>query len=172
MVNGQKAPAGPGCQIGSWPEIGPELGLYARLAQFPNRLRRILKRRFYLIRNLLFRRHARPVAPEQTQALAAVFAPGDWVRVRSQAEIEATLDRWNRLKGCVFMPEMTRFCDSRQRIFKRVEKFLDERDYLIKKANGLYLLEGVLCSGTVDFGPCDRSCFFFWRPEWLIRIDG
>lgn len=69
------------------------------------------------------------------------------------------------------MPEMEQFCGSTQRIFKRVEKFLDERDYLMKKATGLYILDGVLCSGTIDFGPCDRSCFFFWRTEWLERID-
>lgn len=107
----------------------------------------------------------------QEQVEKSILASGDRVRVRSRSEIEATLDNWNRLKGCVFMPEMWQFCDTTQSVFKRVERFLDERDYLIKKASGLYILENVLCSGTIDFGPCDRSCFFFWRKEWLERVN-
>jgi hypothetical protein len=33
------------------------------------------------------------------------------------------------------------------------------------------ILDGVICNGTEDFGPCDRSCFFFWREEWLEKVD-
>lgn len=69
------------------------------------------------------------------------------------------------------MEEMRPFCDTTQRVLKRVEKFLDERDYLIKRTKGIVLLDGVICIGTGDFGPCDRSCFFFWREEWLKKMD-
>jgi hypothetical protein len=27
-----------------------------------------------------------------------------------------------------------------------------------------------MCQGTKDFGRCDRSCFFFWREEWLEKL--
>ena len=54
----------------------------------------------------------------------------------------------------------------------RVERFMDERDYRMKKASGIVLLDGALCSGTGTTGPCDRSCFFFWREEWLEKLDG
>jgi hypothetical protein len=31
------------------------------------------------------------------------------------------------------------------------------------------LLDGVMCDGT-EHGGCDRSCFLFWREEWLKRV--
>ena len=69
------------------------------------------------------------------------------------------------------MEEMWPYCGTTQKVFKRVEKFLDERDYLLKKCRGIVILEGIFCEGTKDFGQCDRSCFFFWREEWLEKID-
>ncbi len=95
---------------------------------------------------------------------------GDLVRVRSRSEIEATLSHWNALKGCGMMEEMWEYCGTTHRVMKRVERFLDERDYLMKKTQGIIILENVICNGTVDFGPCDRSCFFFWREEWLEKL--
>lgn len=96
--------------------------------------------------------------------------PGDWVRIKSKKEIEQTLDEWRRLKGCAFMKEMWQFCGTEQRIFKKVRQFMDERDYVIKKTKGIYLLDNVYCDGAKDFGPCDRSCFYFWREEWLEKL--
>ena len=83
---------------------------------------------------------------------------------------QATLDKWNQLKRCSFMEEMAPYCDTRQRILKPVLKFLDERDYLIKKCRDLFILDDVRCEGTNDFGACDRACYFFWRKEWLEII--
>jgi hypothetical protein len=97
---------------------------------------------------------------------------GDQVRVRSREEIEATLDRWRSLKGCGFLGEMAGYCGTIQRVLKRVERFIDEKDYRLKKASGIVLLEGAICSGTGTTGRCDRACFFFWREEWLEKLDG
>jgi len=94
---------------------------------------------------------------------------GDWVRVRSTEEIHATLDHWRQLKGCTFMPEMAQFCGTVQRVLKPMGRFVDERDLRVKRTSGIILLEGVLCQGTADFGRCDRSCFYFWRVEWLEK---
>jgi hypothetical protein len=96
---------------------------------------------------------------------------GDKVKVRSIDEIKDTLNHWNQLKGCSFMEEMKAYCGTTQRVLKRVEKFLDERDYLVKRCNGIVILDGVFCEGTKDFGSCDRTCFFFWREEWLEKIE-
>jgi hypothetical protein len=102
---------------------------------------------------------------------AEKLAAGDWVMVRSREEITAQLDRWHEYKGCAFLPDMWQYCGTRQRVLKRLERFLDERDYQVKKSSGLVLLEGVLCSGTPVFGRCDRACHFFWREEWLVRME-
>jgi hypothetical protein len=105
-----------------------------------------------------------PLNTQQSQRLKA----GDLVRVRSREEIQATLDRWRALKGCGFLGEMAGYCGTNQRVLKRVERFIDERDYRLKKASGIVLLDGVICSGN---GKCDRCCFFFWREEWLEKLD-
>jgi hypothetical protein len=103
---------------------------------------------------------------------ASTFKPGDLVRVRSRKEIEATLNIWHQYKGCMFMPDaMERYCGTIQRVFKPMERFVDERDYFVKKTHGIILLEGVHCEGSVFYGRCDRACFSFWREEWLEKIE-
>lgn len=96
---------------------------------------------------------------------------GDWVRVRSSEEIKGTLNPWGQLKGCMFMPDMAQYCGTTQRIFRRLERFVDERDYHVKESHGVVLLEGLYCQGTAEYGRCDRACFYFWREEWLEKID-
>jgi len=114
---------------------------------------------------------AKPLKPALDARVPQRLEAGDLVRVRSREDIEATLDRWRSLKGCGFLEEMAGYCGTVQRVLKRVERFIDERDYRLKKASGIVLLEGVLCSGTGKTGRCDRACFFFWREEWLEKLD-
>lgn len=99
------------------------------------------------------------------------FFAGEIVRVKSEPEIRATLNFWKELKGCMFMDGQIRYCGTVQRILKPVERFVDERDYQVKEAKNIYLLEGAICEGTPTYGRCDRSCFYFWRAEWLERIE-
>jgi hypothetical protein len=106
-----------------------------------------------------------------TKDIGSGLKPGDRVRVRSELEILATLDSWNELKGCMFMDDQRQYCGTIQQVFKLVERFVDERDYRVKKAKGLVLLESLVCEGTPDYGRCDRACFYFWREEWLEKID-
>ena len=101
---------------------------------------------------------------------ATPLAAGDWVQVRSQEEIEATLDQWQELKGCAFLDNMWAYCGTIQQVLQPMERFLDERDYKVKKCRGVVLLEGVICRGTPVFGRCDRCCHLFWRVEWLEKI--
>jgi hypothetical protein len=96
---------------------------------------------------------------------------GDLVRVRTYEEIKETLDRFKELKGCAFLEDMKQYCGTQQRVFKVMERFLDERDYQVKRVKGIVLLEGVYCQGTPVFGRCDRSCLSFWREEWLEKIS-
>lgn len=95
----------------------------------------------------------------------------DWVHVKSEEEIKATLDEWNELRGCAYLPEMSRYCNTIQMVRRPIMRFVDERDYKVKKASGVVLLEGINCQGTEFYGRCDRSCFFFWREEWLEKEE-
>lgn len=115
--------------------------------------------------------------PTESQINARNLAPvvsfraGDWVRVRSREEIASTLDPFHELKGCAFLQEMYQYCGSQQRVFKVMQRFLDERDYKVKKVRGVVLLGDVICQGTPVFGPCDRCCLLFWREEWLEKLE-
>jgi len=121
------------------------------------------------INKLVGKSDAPPVV--ETVPKRVSLAAGDLVRVRSEEEIRATLNAWNELKGCMFMDAQRQYCSTTQRVLKPVERFVDERDYRVKKAKGVVLLDGLICEGTPDYGRCDRACYYFWREEWLEKID-
>jgi hypothetical protein len=100
----------------------------------------------------------------------APLRAGDWVRVKDRSEIESSLDRWGELKGCAFLDSMSAYCGTTRQVLQPLERFLDERDYKVKKCRGVVLLDNVTCLGTPVFGRCDRRCYLFWREEWLERI--
>jgi hypothetical protein len=161
------------CQIHYVPEMAHPLGILEVVSQIPNRFKRATKRRLNFIRRSLSDVPTGRAGSSGSSAVAGgsvQLEAGDLVRVKSKEEILATLNRWNELKGCGFMEEMWPYCNTQQRVLKVVRQFLDERDYRMKKTKGIVVLDGVMCQGTVDFGRCDRSCFFFWRMEWLERI--
>ena len=160
------------CQIRILPAVAEELKRHDIIFQRIRKLRLGMKRRMTFVWNVIKRRIRRGGRRITSIQRESPFQAGDVVMVRSKREILATLDEWNRLNRCSFMEEMWAYCETRQRVLKRVERFLDERDYLVKRTRGVVILENVLCAGTVGFGRCDRTCFFFWREEWLKKVDG
>jgi hypothetical protein len=136
-------------------------------------MKRFLKQGYKNVKPILL--HTNLIAPDN-KAVPVHYTkqnlqPGDWVRVRSRIEIESGLNPWKELKGCAFLDDMWKYCDTKQRVLKPMRQFLDERDYRLKKSSGIILLEGILCQGTPVFGPCDRSCYLFWREEWLEKVE-
>ena len=96
---------------------------------------------------------------------------GDWVVVRTQEEILATLDDRARLDSLPFQPEMLAFCGKRMRVAKVAHKTCDN----IKKTGGRRMLdavhlEGGRCDGA-GHGGCMADCVFFWKEAWLRRVD-
>ncbi len=158
-------------------EVTPRL-LGARLKRtVSRRLGEGFKKKLKRYRNRLLRRMSgKPGGPRVASSTAAAgpggaLNPGDRVRVKSREEIEATLDARGRLKGLRFMPEMEPYCGTPQTVFKRLDRFFDEAKLTVRQSSGLVLLEGNFCQGVGKIGRCDRSCFYFWREEWLERID-
>jgi len=161
------------CQIFTIPEMIEPIGDLDKIKQFPNRIRRFIKRRLMYLRNwITVYKHEAKIKPEATLSKSNNhLQAGDWVFVKSRMDIRTTLNLWNKLGGCGFMEEMWLYCGTSQQVLKQVNQFLDERDYRVKRCKNTVILDGVYCSGTVDFGPCDRNCFFFWREEWLERLE-
>lgn len=148
--------------------------LLALSRKLNSKTKRWLKRYYFWLRPDLAPPRYGAQAPEAVDVnvlpASMPLKAGDRVRVKSWPEIAATLDGYRKLKGCRFMPEMQPYCDTEQLVFRRLEHFFDECEYSIKHAKGLVLLDGVMCQGVAASGRCDRSCFFFWREEWLEKM--
>src|SRR5260370_10094734 len=97
--------------------------------------------------------------------------PGEFVQVKSKAEILATLNRRNRNRGLLFDSEMVKYCGGRFRGLKR--------GYIIvyrKTGKGRAIkytasvLEGV--GYASDYHRlCPRAIYHYWRESWLSRIE-
>jgi hypothetical protein len=138
-----------------------------------NRVRLMVNRRLCYMRKWFAQQTGkRGRLPPATRVNAqGQIRSGALVRVRSREEIDETLDGWDELKGCAFMEEMSVYCGTEQTVMKRVERFLDEHALRLRRSTALVQLEGAICQGTAELGRCDRSCFFFWREEWLERVE-
>ena len=164
-----------GCQIPGLPRMA-EGRIDADQQPLVQRVKRSLAVpwNYYVKRGLKYVYHMRTGQKKETinKAVAQTmeFSVGDLVKVRSWDAIQATLDPFKELKGCAFLPEMQQYCGTTQRVLQVMERFLDERDYKVKKVRGIILLEDVICRGTPVFGRCDRCCHLFWRVEWLEKV--
>jgi hypothetical protein len=65
--------------------------------------------------------------------------------MRLKGEIQVTFDEGNKLNGCIFMNTQQRYNNPTQRVLKPLERFVDARDYHVKKAKGVILTEGLIC---------------------------
>ncbi len=142
----------------------------------------LLRRTFWCVRNFglrttlrqsqwWFRRHgpaAKPRPPLEAET-ESTLQPGDYVQVKSLAEIELTLDSYGATRGLKFLPDMARFCGRRFRVFKRLQTIFLEESRQVRKLKNTVLLENALCDGAEYH--CDRSCFYYWREIWLTKLD-
>lgn len=95
---------------------------------------------------------------------------GDWVEVRSEEEILATLDADGTLDNMPFMPEMLRFAGKRMQVVARADKTCDTAT----KTGGRRMLRTIhldtRCDGSTH-GGCQAACMLFWKEAWLKRVD-
>ena len=92
---------------------------------------------------------------------------GDWVVVKTAEEIRRTLDGSAQTRGLGFMPGMFAQCGKRFRVYKRAETIVLEGTGETRRLKDTVLLEGSICDG--EGFVCDRSCFYFWKEDWLHR---
>ncbi len=104
------------------------------------------------------------------EVISRRLAKGDWVEVRSPAEIEATLDAEGRLDGMPFMPEMLAHCGQRLQVFRRANKTCVE-GYGLRRMRDTVLLDEARCDGAAHDG-CQRNCLIFWKEAWLRPVSG
>ena len=164
------------------PLKGWDLRQYAREAQSGNirwgALLRLLTFRIlpWELRNLARRPAAGlPRAPRggaKRQPLN--LQPGEWVEVRSPAEIAATLDARHTNRGLYFSaPEMATECGKQYRVRRRLSRIIEEGSgRMLEFRNDCIELEGPVCTGERSVGRwfCAREIYPYWREAWLKRV--
>jgi hypothetical protein len=120
------------------------------------------------------RRRGRVPASAKTPVQRLELQPGEWVRVKSYAEILVTLDASNRNRGMLFDAEEVPFCGGSHQVLRRVNRIIDERSgKMIEFKPGTVILDGVYCQAR--YSPkrlhCPRAIYSFWRETWLDRVD-
>lgn len=96
---------------------------------------------------------------------------GDWVEIRSEAEILGTLDKDGKLDGLPFMPEMLRFCGQRVRVYRRADRTCDTirgTGGSLRMSNAVHLTD-LRCDGA-SHGGCEAGCLIFWKEAWLKPV--
>jgi len=113
------------------------------------------------------------VAPPRRPPLA--LQVGEKARVRSVDDIRGTLDEHGRCAGLSYVPVMDRFAGQSFTVRKRIDRFFDERTRTMLKVRDVVILDNVFCeaqlTSDVDYGGCTRTCFLFWKEDWLDRVD-
>lgn len=111
--------------------------------------------------------------PKSTRTPVLGLEPGEWVRVRSRAQIEATLNDKGQNRGLGFDREMLPFCGHEFQVRQRVERVIDETNgQMIEIKSDCVTLDGVACSGERSTCRwfCQRAILPVWREGWLERL--
>lgn len=101
--------------------------------------------------------------------------PGEYVRVKLQAEIEKTLDQASRNRGLSFDgEEMAPYCGRVFKVRASVTQILDEvTGKMLKMKQPCIILDGVVC--TSQYSSCRLNCPrafpSYWRELWLERVE-
>jgi len=111
---------------------------------------------------------------QRTPTTRLDLQPGERVRIKSQDEIEKTLDGRNKNRGLLFDPEeMAPFCGKTATVRMAVTKIIDEpTGKMLQMKESCIMLEGIFCKA--EYAPCRLNCPraipSYWREAWLERI--
>jgi hypothetical protein len=118
-------------------------------------------------------KEGRPLAKTPTGRLN--LKAGELVRVKSKAEIEATLDAKGLNRGLSFDPEeMAPYCGGLYRVRRSVTMIIDEETgKMVHMKHPCITLEGVVCRSEYAWCRlnCPRAIPSYWRELWLERIE-
>jgi hypothetical protein len=111
-------------------------------------------------------------APTPVEALNV--QPGEWVEVKSRAEIEQTITPSGVNRGMRFDPEMLKYTEQKYRVQMRIDKIINEKNgKMVRMKTPLIQLENVYCRAEctpMRLG-CPRASNTYWREIWLRRCS-
>lgn len=97
--------------------------------------------------------------------------PGEWVEIKPQHELLATLDKEGRNRGLSCDIEFAQFCGKQYRVRSRLERMISEATGQMRKVDSTVTLDGISCLCSFSVGGCPRSDFSYFREVWLRRVD-
>jgi hypothetical protein len=109
---------------------------------------------------------------KRTPAGSLNLQPGEWVEIKSEAEITQTLDLQGRNRGLVCDRNMSQYGGGRYRVRNRLGRMILESSGEMRQVESTVILEGSECKCWDVFGGCPRQEFIYWREIWLKRING
>ncbi|BDG06317.1 hypothetical protein [Anaeromyxobacter oryzae] len=118
-----------------------------------------------LERELASRRPPRPTPPHGPDEVLGL-KPGEWVQVKSKAEILETLDARGTHRGLSFMNHYEVYCGKTLRVQARVERIIVEETGKLRAVRDTVILEGSVCP---RYHGCARGMPPLWREAWLRR---
>jgi hypothetical protein len=101
--------------------------------------------------------------------------PGEYVRIKTQMEIEQTIHKDGKNRGLFFDPdEMAPYCGRVVKVRKSVTKIIDEpTGKMLHMKQPCIMLEGVVCKA--EYASCRLNCPraipSYWREIWLERVE-
>ena len=116
---------------------------------------------------------------KETPSVSLGLQPGESVRIKSHAEILATLNQKRTNRGMGICHEMTRYCGARAEVRVRLHKMISERTGEMRTVSDTVILRnvrgqaltlsesGCLCEDVL--GDCPRGELMYWREIWLER---
>jgi len=113
-------------------------------------------------------------AGQPTPTATLNLQPGELVRVKSYAEILATLDTNSCNRGLSFDAEQVPYCGGTYRVRSLLDKFIDEKTgKLVTMKKPCIVLEGVWCQSRYSKCRicCPRSIYSWWHEIWLERVS-
>ena len=113
------------------------------------------------------KRRLHPPPPRDPLGAASQFAPGSWVRVKSEPALRGVLNDRDRTRGLLFTQAQWGTMDGVFRVAKQVRRMRDDHGQF-RAISRTVLLEGVDCSGQGhELAGCGRHCPMMYRDEWL-----
>ena len=117
-----------------------------------------------------------------TPTMSLGLAAGDVVRIKTRAEMVATLNQRRRNRGMSISSKMTMYCGGQAIVLGRLDRMIDERTGLMREIKDTVTLRDVratsplvpscdcLCENVL--GDCPRGDLMYWREIWLERGNG
>ena len=96
------------------------------------------------------------------------LAAGEWVRIKSPAELKPVLDSQGRNRGLLFEPDMLAYTGGNYQVSHRVDRIIHEETGRMVELKNTVALQGVACRGLCSKN-CPRNNYFYWRESWLSR---